>query len=113
MSKARKKTGKKDKKDNGSSSVANKSDEAQTTIATLIFSQNSLTKQLIEEKQNYFNLKQNSDEFRHKFEKKIEEQQEIILFLEKTISDMKANQKSLHFQIKSEMKYHQFSISTH
>ena len=107
MSKAKKKKDK-DKKDGSGKDEGGdgngKDNSSETKIATLTFSATSLTAQLFEERENYELLKKNSDKFSEEFMKKIESQQEIILFLEKTIHDLKKKCTKYEEQHKSEKK---------
>eukprot|EP01084_Bolivina_argentea_P296230 510150_1 len=97
MSKSKKKKDKKDKKDSGkqdkdtSDNANSAANVAETKIATLTFSNESLRSQLKQHKNNYETVKENSDKSRIELTEKIESQQEIISFLEKTISDFKKN----------------------
>ena len=100
------KKNKKDKKDKADDaqkdgSALNSSD---TKIATLTFSASSLTAQLLEARSNYELLSQNSAKFAAEYCSKIESQQEIILFLEKTVHDQKKKCSKYEEQHKSERK---------
>ena len=105
--KAKKKKDGKSKKDNkpatnGGNNTAEKIKE--TKIATLTFSTSSLTAQLTEERRNYELLKENSKKVCTEFMNKIANQQEIILFLEKSVGDLKKKCAKYEEQHKSEKK---------
>jgi len=103
MSKKNKKN-KKDKAADDGQKDGKEANSSDTKIATLTFSASSLTAQLLEARSNYDLLSQNSAKFAAEYCKKIESQQEIILFLEKTVHDLKKKCSKYEDQHKSERK---------
>lgn len=83
-----------------------------TKLENLTFLNEQLKKQLTESQNEYDFLRDNSNKFRNEFETKIEEQQEIILFLEKTIADMRRKQSNLEETIRNDhAKYKEYQTS--
>jgi len=103
MSKKNKKN-KKDKAADDGQKDGKEANSSDTKIATLTFSTSALTAQLLEARSNYELLSQNSAKFAAEYCKKIESQQEIILFLEKTVHDLKKKCSKYEDQHKSERR---------
>jgi len=103
MSKKNKKN-KKDKTADDAQKEGGEENSSETKISTLTFSASALTAQLLEARANYELLSQNSAKFAAEYCSKIESQQEIILFLEKTVHDQKKKCSKYAEQQKSEKK---------
>jgi len=73
-------------------------------ILELLYAKNDAEERLYTLQKENRALKENSQLFKEDFQHKIEEQEEIILFLEKTVNDLKKKQKALQKEYENQEK---------